>query len=120
MMWLDRLTGKQCRHLPAVVEPGRYQLATSSLVFNGHSTNFSGVLVSDGGDRCQLGSEVRSFVLPQHAQATAAELLSKAIATIDADMQPSPLMSPFADSTTLGHPARAHLDTRSTRTWTPD
>ncbi|MFK1189638.1 type II toxin-antitoxin system RelE/ParE family toxin, partial [Pseudomonas aeruginosa] len=25
-----------------------------------------------------------------------------------------------ADSTTLGHPARAHLDTRSTRTWTPD
>lgn len=25
-----------------------------------------------------------------------------------------------ADSTTLGHPAHAHLDTRSTRTWTPD
>ena len=27
---------------------------------------------------------------------------------------------PDADSTTLGHPAHAHLDTRSTRTWTPD
>lgn len=26
----------------------------------------------------------------------------------------------IADSTTLGHPAHAHLDTRSTRTWTPD
>ncbi|WP_317985300.1 helix-turn-helix transcriptional regulator [Pseudomonas putida] len=25
-----------------------------------------------------------------------------------------------ADSTTLGHPAHAHLDTRSTSTWTPD
>ncbi|WP_228756104.1 DUF4194 domain-containing protein [Pseudomonas aeruginosa] len=32
---------------------------------------------------------------------------------IDRDIQ-------VADSTTLGHPARAHLDTRSTRTWTPD
>ncbi|MFU3617661.1 hypothetical protein [Pseudomonas paraeruginosa] len=107
MMWLDRLTGKQCRHLPAVVEPGRYQLATSSLVFNGHSTNFSGVLVSDGGDRCQLGSEVRSFVLPQHAQATAAELLSKAIATIDADMQPSSLMSPLMPAAIID--AQSHL-----------
>lgn len=107
MMWLDRLTGKQCRHLPAVVEPGRYQLATSSLVFNGHSPNFSGVLVSDGGDRCQLGSEVRSFVLPQHAQATAAELLSKAIATIDADMQPSSLMSPLMPAAIID--AQSHL-----------
>ncbi|OPD80892.1 hypothetical protein AO935_32710 [Pseudomonas aeruginosa] len=32
----------------------------------------------------------------------------------------SPTCPLAADSTTLGHPARAHLDTRSTRTWTPD
>nr|WP_181377567.1 hypothetical protein [Pseudomonas aeruginosa]AVE20446.1 Hypothetical protein [Pseudomonas aeruginosa] len=41
----------------------------------------------------------------------------------DAQLAPGELTSEVrmaADSTTLGHPARAHLDTRSTRTWTPD
>lgn len=70
-MWLDRLTGEQCRQLPPVIEPGRYQLAASGPVFNGHTPAFSGVLVSDGGELCQLGSEMRSFVMPQHAQARA-------------------------------------------------
>jgi hypothetical protein len=94
-MWLDRFTGDQCRQLPPVIEPGRYQLATSGPVFNGHTPDFSGVLVSDGGERCQLGSEVLSFVMPQQARATSAELLFKAIATIDADMQQPELMSPL-------------------------
>lgn len=94
-MWLDRLTGRQCRQLPPVIEPGRYQLATAGPVFNGHTQEFSGVLVSDGGERCQLGSELRSFVMPQQGQATNAELLLKAITTIDVELQQSELMSPL-------------------------
>ena len=94
-MWLDRLTGKQCRQLPQVVEPGRYQLAASGPAFNGHTPVFSGVLVSDGSERCQLGTEVRSFFMPQQAHVAQSDLLSKAIATIDADMQRSELMSPL-------------------------
>ena len=39
-MWLDRLTGEQCRQLPPVIEPGRYQLAASGPVFNGHTPAF--------------------------------------------------------------------------------
>lgn len=94
-MWLDRLTGRQCRQLPPVIEQGRYQLATAGPVFNGHTQDFLGVLVSDGGERCQLGSEVRSFVMPQQGQATNAELLLKAITTIDVELQQSELMSPL-------------------------
>ncbi|MFD2838681.1 hypothetical protein ACFS3C_25435 [Azotobacter vinelandii] len=45
--------------------------------------------------------------LQQHAQATAAELLSKAIATIDADMQPSSLMSPLMPAAIID--AQSHL-----------
>ncbi len=94
-MWFDRLTGKQCSHLPPVVEPGRYQLATSGPVFNGHTPNFSDVLVSDGGERCQLGAEVRSFFMPQQAHVAQSDLLSRAIATIDASMRQSEFMSPL-------------------------
>ncbi|MGV8863182.1 MAG: hypothetical protein ACOH2T_18705 [Pseudomonas sp.] len=107
MMWLDRLTGKQCRHLPAIVEPGRYQHAATNSVFNGHTPSFSGVLVSDGGERCQLGSEVRSFVLPHQEHATANELLCKAIATIDTGMQQSSLMSPLMPAAIID--AQSHL-----------
>lgn len=106
-MWLDRLTGEQCRQLPPVIEPGRYELAASGPAFNGHTPAFSGVLVSDGGERCQLGGEVRSFVLPQQAQATAAELLCKAIATIDADMLQFSLMSPLMPAAIID--AQSHL-----------
>lgn len=106
-MWLDRLTGGQCRQLPLVIEPGRYQYAASGPAFNGHTPAFSGVLVSDGGERCQLGSEVRSFVLPQQVQATAAELLCKAIAAIDTDMQKSSLMSPLMPAAIID--AQSHL-----------
>lgn len=94
-MWLDRLSGRQCRQLPPVIEPGRYQLATAGPTFNGHTPNFSGVLVSDGGERCQLGREVRSFVLPQQSNATNAELLLNALTTIDAEVQQAELMSPL-------------------------
>ncbi|MFM5388621.1 hypothetical protein ACET96_01310 [Aeromonas dhakensis] len=94
-MWLDRLTGEQCRQLPPVIEQGRYQLAASSHTFNGHTPAFSGVLVSDGGERCQLGGEVCSFVMPQQAQAVQLDQLCKAIETIDADIRRTELMSPL-------------------------
>ncbi len=106
-MWLDRLTGEQCRQLPPVIEPGRYQLAASGPVFNGHTPAFSGVLVSDGGERCQLGSEVRSFVMPQHAQTAQSDQLCKAIVTIDADLQRSELMSPLMPATIID--SQSHL-----------
>lgn len=107
-MWVDRLTGAQCCQLPSVIEPGRYQLAAGGPAFNGHTPAFSGVLVSDGGDRCQLGSEVRSFVLPQQAQTAATELLYKAIETIDADVQQQPsLMSPLMPAAIID--AQSHL-----------
>ena len=94
-MWLDRLTGEQCRQLPPVIEQGRYQLAASGHTFNGHTPAFSGVLVSDGGERCQLGGEVCSFVMPQQAQAVQLDQLCKAIETIDADIRRTELMSPL-------------------------
>lgn len=107
-MWVDRLTGAQCCQLPSVIEQGRYQLAAGGPAFNGHTPAFSGVLVSDGGDRCQLGSEVRSFVLPQQAQTAATELLYKAIETIDADVQQQPsLMSPLMPAAIID--AQSHL-----------
>lgn len=106
-MWLDRLTGAQCRRLPERVESGRYQLAASGPSFNGHTPIFSGVLVDDGGERCQLGSELRSFALPQLANAAATELLFKAIETIDADIQRSPLMSPLMPAAIID--AQSHL-----------
>ena len=106
-MWLDRLTGEQCRQLPPVIEPGRYQLAASGPVFNGHTPAFSGVLVSDGGERCQLGSEMRSFVMPKHAQATQSDQLCKAIVTIDADLQRSKLISPLMPAAIIG--SQSHL-----------
>jgi hypothetical protein len=95
-MWTDRLTGEQLRQLPPLVESGRYQLAASDLRFNGHADPFSGVLVSDGGDRCQLGSEARSFVMPPQAQAADQELLHKALETLDVEISQRPdLMSPL-------------------------
>ena len=106
-MWLDRLTGTQCRQLPSVIEPGRYQHGANGPVFNGHTTMLSGVLVGDGGERCQLGSEMRSFVLPQQAQAAATELLFKAIETIDADVHRSPLMTPLMPAAIID--AQSHL-----------
>jgi hypothetical protein len=46
-----RVTGGRLRQLPLPIEPGRYQVGTSRLVFNGHTPDFSGVLVSDNGGR---------------------------------------------------------------------
>lgn len=106
-MWLDRFTGTQCLHLPLVVEPGRYQAVVRGLSFNGHTPSFSGVLVSDGGERCSLGGEVFSFVMPRPAQATSLELLSKALTTIDADMQRSDLVSPLMPAAIIDH--QTHL-----------
>lgn len=107
-MWTDRLTGKQCRQLPPVIEPGRYQYGVNGPAFNGHTLNLSGVLVSDGDERCQLGSEVHSFILPQQAQTAATELFYKAIETIDADVQQQPaLMSPLMPAAIID--AQSHL-----------
>lgn len=106
-MWIDRLTGTQCRQLPPVIESGRYQHGANGPAFNGHTPTLSGVLVGDGGERCQLGSEMRSFVLPQQAQAAATELLFKAVETIDADVQRSPLISPLMPAAIID--AQSHL-----------
>lgn len=106
-MWLDRLTGKQLRELPSQVVSGRYWAAATRLTLNGHTPDFSGVLVDDEGQRCQLGEQLRSFDLPRLIDAAGAELLSKALDTIDAASQQchtlvSPLM-PSAVVDSQGH-----------------
>jgi len=94
-MWLDRLTGEQFRQLPEIVEPGRYQHTGDGPAFNGHTPVFTGVLVSDGGERCQLGNEVHSFSLSPQAQSAEIETLCKALAAIDVGLSQDPLMSPL-------------------------
>jgi hypothetical protein len=95
-MWLDRLSGEWLPQLPPLIEHGRYQVSVSKLIFNGHTPEFSGILVGDGGERCQLGDEVRSFVMPKQAQASNLDLLFKAIETISLEMQQrSELISPL-------------------------
>ena len=106
-MWLDRLTGEQLRQLPGEVDPGRYCTEVTGLAFNGHTPDFSGLLVDDGSQRCQLGDQAWSFNMPQQVDSASAELLFKAITTIDADLQQgsidvSPLM-PAATVDDQGH-----------------
>ena len=106
-MWLDRLTGQELRELPEKVAPGRYWADTTGLTLNGHTPNFSGILVGDEGQRCQFNDQVRSFILPNQADAASNDLLFKAITTIDADLQQagsliSPLM-PAAIVDDQGH-----------------
>jgi len=94
-MWLDRLTGEQFRQLPEIVEPCRYQHTGDGPAFNGHTPVFTGVLVSDGGERCQLGNEVHTFSLSPQAQSAEIETLCKAVAAIDVGLSQNPLMSPL-------------------------
>ncbi len=95
-MWQDRLTGKPLRDLPEKVEPGRYWAGSTGLTLNGHTPNFSGILVEDEGQRCQLNDQVRSFVLPSQIDVASTELLFKAISTLDADhQQADSLISPL-------------------------
>ncbi|MBN0788638.1 hypothetical protein JTM05_39005, partial [Pseudomonas aeruginosa] len=95
-MWLDRLTGHELRVLPEKVAPGRYWADTTGLTLNGHTPNFSGILVGDEGQRCQLNDQVRSFILPNQVDAASNDLLFKAITTIDADLQQAgSLISPL-------------------------
>jgi hypothetical protein len=106
-MWLDRLTGEQLRQLPPEIAPGRYWADATGLTLNGHTPNFSGLLVDDDGQRCQLNDQVRSFILPRQADTAGTDLLFKAITTIDADIQRgevliSPLM-PAAIVDDQGH-----------------
>jgi len=109
-MYFDRLTGAQCHHLPTAIEPGRYQLASSNVVFNGHTSSFSGVLVSDGGDRCLLGGEAHTFVMPQQSHAASAALLFKMVESIDkaigTDIQPSALVSPLMPAAIIDDQSR--------------
>lgn len=100
-MWLDRLTGEQFRQLPEIVEPGRYQHTGNGPAFNGHTPVFTGVLVSDGGERCQLGNEVHSFSLSPQAQSAQIETLCKAVAAIDIGLSQDPLMSPLMPATII-------------------
>ena len=106
-MWFDRFTGEQCRQLPALIQPGRYQSVNDGPAFNGHTPVFTGVLVSDGDQRCQLGDEACTFTPPQKSLAAATELLSKVIATIDAEALQAPLMSPLMPASIID--AKSHL-----------
>lgn len=106
-MWLDRLTGEQLRLLPGEVDPGRYWTEATGLAFNGHTPDFSGLLVDDDSQRCLIGDQVRSFNMPQQVDTASAELLFQAITTIDADLRQgsiavSPLM-PAAIVDDQGH-----------------
>lgn len=96
-MWLDRLLGETINELPASVEPGRYCIQSSGKNFNGHTQAFSGVLVSDGSEQCQLGHDVHEFVSPNKSILSKAELFSRAIESFDtnggmSDQLCSPLM----------------------------
>lgn len=106
-MWIDRFTGEQCRHLPALIQPGRYQSVGDGPAFNGHTPVFTGVLVSDGNQRCQLGDEACTFTPSQKSLAAATELLSKVITTIDAEALQAPLMSPLMPASIID--AKSHL-----------
>ena len=106
-MWLDRFTGEQFRQLPALIQPGRYQTVDDGPAFNGHTSVFTGVLVSDGDQRCQLGDEACTFTPLQKTLAAATELLSKVITTIDAEAQLAPLKSPLMPASIID--AKSHL-----------
>lgn len=109
-MWLDRLTGKQLRELPAQVVSGRYWAAATRLTLNGHTPDFSGVLVDDEGQRCQLGEQLRSFDLPRLIDAAGSELLSKALDTIDAaSQQCHTLVSPLMPSAVVDNQGHLQL-----------
>jgi hypothetical protein len=95
-MWVDRLTGEQLRELPESVSPGRYWTEATRLTLNGHTPDFSGLLVDDDGQHCQLGDQLRSFSLPSQADTASAELLFKAISTVDDESQQgSSMVSPL-------------------------
>ncbi|WP_349618177.1 hypothetical protein [Azotobacter salinestris] len=94
-MWEDRLSGEPSSVLPDNVEPGRYWIKKSDLTFNGHTKKLHGVLVSDGGDLCQIGSETRRFVLPEKSLAAKIELFSKVLETLDGSFVDGSLQSPL-------------------------
>lgn len=107
-MWLDRFTGEQLAELPDQIVPGRYWAESTGFAFSRHTANFSGVLVDDGSQRCQLDARVHSFLFPRKEEIVDIELLLKAIKTIDVDIrqgraeQVSPLM-PAAVLDEQGH-----------------
>lgn len=109
-MWLDRLTGENVSALPSLVESGRYYLGDSSLLFNGHTPNFSGVLVNDGSERCQLNNERRLFEIAPQAQTNKMQLIFNAIATLDAELQQcTELISPLMPATMIDEESRLSL-----------
>lgn len=94
-MWVDRLSGELSSVLPDYVEPGRYWINKSGLTFNGHTNKLHGVLVSDGGDLCQIGSDTRRFVLPEKSLAAKIELFSRVLETLDGSFVEGSLQSPL-------------------------
>lgn len=94
-MWVDRLSGEPSSVLPDNVEPGRYWIKKSDLTFNGHTEKLHGVLVSDGSDLCQIGSETRRFVLPEKSLDAKIELFSRALETLDGSFVEECLQSPL-------------------------
>lgn len=83
-MWCDRLTGGQHSSLPELIDSGRYAIDASGLTLNGHTANFSGVLVSDGGVSCRLDDTQHEFIQPRPGQEDETRLLEEAITTLSA------------------------------------
>jgi len=94
-MWVDRLSGEPSSVLPDNVEPGRYWIKKSDLTFNGHTKKLHGVLVSDGGDLCQIDSDSRRFVLPEKSLAAKIELFSRVLEALDGSFIAGILQSPL-------------------------
>ena len=83
-MWHDRLTGRQHAHLPQRIDHGRYSIEASPLTLNGHTPNFFGLLVSDGGANCRLDDTLHNFIQPPPGHEEETRLLEEAITTIGA------------------------------------
>lgn len=83
-MWHDRLTGRQLAHLPQRIDHGRYSIEASPQTLNGHTPNFFGLLVSDGGASCRLDDTLHNFTQPPPGHEEEIRLLEEAITTIGA------------------------------------
>lgn len=83
-MWRDRLTGEQHSSLPARIDSGRYVIDASELTLNGHTANFSGALVSDGGISCRLDDTPHEFIQPPPGLEDETRLLQEAVTSLSA------------------------------------
>lgn len=86
-MWMDRLTGQRIKHLPEVIESGRY-LAAAKV---GDQTNVhslaSKLLVDDGSEIALVDGQRKSFRLPGKVVAQKVELFQRILDTIDSNIE---------------------------------